>query len=166
MHLPMWWTWWYLWSFFKFIAPVVVSLIALWIVLKDRRAQLVLKDRKGKWFTLYESLDRTETVFQGIVEVYNVSARANVIRSYSFLYETSDGTWREMEWEPYKTDPDSGGNTMLHNDTPLTLAPYSGTGVNVEAFAKIPRPKQMRVRIEIEDVFEKRHSIVVTATRN
>jgi len=164
MYLPVWWTWWYLWSFFKFIAPVVVSLAALAIVLNDRRPRLLLTARKGDWCELYEH--QGETIFQGIVEVYNTSGRANAIRSYGFLCQCPDGTWREMEWEPYLTEPTTQEEARIHNDTPLTLAPYSGTGVRVEASVKMPRPREMKVRVEVEDIFGKRYAATVLAKKH
>ena len=66
-----------------------------------------------------------ELVCQGLIEVYNQSGRANAIRSYHFLCEQHDGSWREMESEIYTNSESDTNVAVVYNQTPLTLEPYS-----------------------------------------
>jgi hypothetical protein len=89
-------------------------------------------------------------IFRGLIEVYNVSSRANAIRYYKFSYRTMD-EWKPMTSSLFteKADKDTPQD-IVFNVTPLTLPPYSGTGVRVMAFITIPPPIKMDIRIEVE----------------
>jgi hypothetical protein len=159
--IKSWWQTASMWEAVKFWVPTVMSSIALIYVIYDRRPHLVLKARKGEWFILRKS-DKG-VIFEGVIEVYNAGNRANAIREYRFDREEPAGGWVELESEYYAVEE----NSMLKgtfNVTPLMLAPYSGAEVHVQAISNLPRfPYEMKVRIEIEDIFGKRYSVDVIA---
>src|SRR4051812_34022959 len=90
-----------MWDVIKATVPVFISGCALFFVLKDRRPKMYLGAKRGDWCKLRMTLDGSEVMFQGVIEVYNGSSRANAIRGYAFKYKASDGRWREMEYEQY-----------------------------------------------------------------
>lgn len=137
----------------------VIALLALFVTMHDRRSRLQLRSRKGDWYKLNDSVDRRDLIFRGVVEVYNLSSRANAIREYEFWGKRESGDWERMESEMY-----GGREEESSNPTPFPLGPYSGAQAKVLAFAKMPRPKEMQVRIEVEDLFGKRYRVEVTAT--
>ncbi len=148
--------------------PVIISLVALLIVIYDRRPRLALKARKGEWYTLTPTMGGNEVIFRGVVEVYNRSNRANAIRGYHFRCKQQDGSWKDMESERYRNGYRTGtsADDQSFNETPLSLAPYSGVEVPVQAFVKIiklRRPYELPVKIEIEDLFGKRYCVEVNA---
>jgi hypothetical protein len=154
---------------FTIALPIVISfialcgtLVALWITLHDRRAQLVLRERRGDWCKLMPTLDRSEVIFQGIVEVYNVSSRANAIRQYEFWEKREGGDWEKMESELYR-DSISQRDRTTYNLTPLTFEPYSGSEIRVMAFSKMPQPFVMQIRVRVQDLFGKWHEAEVKA---
>jgi hypothetical protein len=147
----------------KTVVPIVISVTALFISLRDRRPRLTLRSRKGDWCKLTGTVNKSEVMFRGLVEVYNVSGRANAIRGYEFWGRRDSGSWEKMESELYRESA-AGGPAEKSNQTPLTLAPYSGIEVDVLAFTKMPQPYQMQVRVEVEDLFGKRYRVDVTAT--
>ena len=147
----------------KDIAPIAISLVALFVSLRDRRPRLALRARKGEWCVLSRSTNNKDVIIQGVVEAYNVSARANAIRGYEFWCRRQDeGTWRRMESETYnltsKGEPEGECNV-----TPLIIAPYSGTGVHIMALIAMPQPKELDVRVEAEDLFGKRYRAEIKA---
>jgi hypothetical protein len=145
----------------KDILPIAIALTALFVSLRDRRPRLALRARKGDWYKLDHTANGEQVLFRGIVEVYNVSARANAVREYEFWEKREGGDWKAMESEYFN---DSDGKTAVpSNPTPLTIAPYSGTEVHVLAFSKIPQPFVMQIRIEVEDLFGKRYRVEVQA---
>src|SRR6266446_5371222 len=138
----------------KFIVPTVISCIALFVALRDRRPKLSLKSRKGEWCKLKPAMSGGEIIFFGIVEVYNASARANAIRDYAFWCKRDKG-WEKMDSERYRNSQSIGALDTICNKTPLSLAPYSGEEVHVMAFFKGPQPYEIQVKIEVEDLFGK-----------
>jgi len=149
-------------SFLKVAVPIVISVIALWISLRDRRPRLTLKARSGEeWYKLKPTEMKDQVAFIGIVEVYNVSSRANAIRDYRFLRKC-EGGWREMESALYSS-PLGDGSKEISNPTPFTLAPYSGAEVRVLAFTPKPQPYEMEVMIEVADLFGKTYHVIVKA---
>jgi len=108
-----------------------------------------------------------EVIFKGVVEVYNASSRANAIREYHFRCKLPDGTWKDMESERYKITAFRSGEgpdePETFNETPLSLAPYSGAELPVQAIVKLPRPYELPVAVEIEDLFGKTYCVHVTA---
>ncbi len=145
------------------VLPIVISFIALFVALRDRRPLLILRARKGDWCTLKPTTDQKSVMFRGVVEIYNVSARANAIRDYEFWCKRKDANWEHMESEVYHESVNDEVYAK-NNETPLTLAPYSGIEANVLAFTKMPQPYEMLIRIEVEDLFGKRYRVQVKAT--
>ena len=146
------------------IASMLISLTALYVSLSDRRPSLTLRTRKGHWCKLDDSVDQKDTIFRGIIEVYNVSSRANAIRGYEFWCKGESGDWERMESEYYQLESLVYGNDEKGNETPLTLMPYSGKEVPVIAFRRMRKPTGLQIRIQVEDLFAKHYEIEVTAT--
>ena len=164
-----WWASASLWEAAKFFVPTILSALALGYVIYDRRPHLTLKSRKGNWHTvdLGPGQNLRETRYEGIIEIYNRSSRANAIREYRFTCRDTDGTPLEMESELYSNTCATGGGVVKHevfNQTPLPLAPYSGIEARLQAFAKMPMPDELSIDIEVEDLFGKRYSVRVIAT--
>jgi hypothetical protein len=139
----------------------------------DRRVKLVPRARKGKWCVLDPTHDRKETILRGVIEVYNHSSRPNTIVSYR-LYTDNNGVHEEFESELYsnterdQAKPGEGGDEQKFNVTPLTIPPYSGVPVSIQAIIKGKHSLAMGylpVMVEIEDVFGKRYSTQVKAQR-
>jgi hypothetical protein len=151
-------------SFLKVAVPIAISLIALWISLRDRRPRLSLKARKGEWYVFKRAIAGGEFIFMGVIEAYNSSSRANAIRGYHFRIKQDDGNWRDMDSEHYTVSDPDFGDAHVFNQTPLTLGPYAGIEVKVQAIAKTPQPHEALVRITVEDLFGKKYSVEVKAT--
>jgi hypothetical protein len=167
MHVGMLWRAWA--SVKPFIPSVagaisfVISLIAITLTLKDRRPRLILKARKGNWCLLKANLIKKEIVFTGIIEVYNASNRANAIRDYRFWGKREGSLWEKMESELYKNSEQEADKVEIFNQTPFTVPPYSGVEMRVQAISKGPQPYEMEIKIEVEDLFGKHHSVEVKA---
>jgi len=147
------------------VAPIVISVTALFVSLRDRRPKLRLQTRKGKWCVFRRVKTKTgeNMRFEGVLEAYNMSARTNAIRGYQFWYR------RERKWVPMSserfTDVSPDNRQEVFNNTPLTIAPFSGCELWVAAFALLdPMPNQLDVRVEVEDLFSKRRQTEVRAT--
>ena len=146
-----------------FIIPLLVSLSSLWIVIHDRRPKLILRAKKGTWAKIIKATNGT--IFEARIEVYNASSRSNAIRDYRFYWKPSKLV-EEVFLESEQWEISWGPNTPreLRNVTPLTLAPYSGSEVELQALAKgSQQPIEMKVRVEIEDLFGKTSSIELIA---
>jgi hypothetical protein len=167
LHFGRWFSSFSWWEIFKTGTPIAISFTALSIVLFDRRPRLSLKSRKGKWYTLTPTMSSGEVIFKGIVEVYNASSRANAIRGYHFRCKLPDGTWKDMDSERYKITAFRSGSDLdepaTFNETPLSLAPYSGAEVPVQAIVKMPRPYELPIIVEVKDLFGKKYRVEVTA---
>jgi len=151
-----------IWEGVKFIVPTVLSIASFAFVMKDRRVDLKLRERDGKWFTLRKT-DRGVR-FEGVVEVYNMSTRANSIVKYEFWSKQTDATYQKLEAEHF-TDVLEGEGEIIFNETPLVLAPQSGIGVRVMALTKLLRlPPKITVKIQIEDLHGKHYTTEVTAS--
>jgi hypothetical protein len=111
--------------YLKDIFTLGIAATALFFSLRDRRSRLTLRERKGNWCKLYRS-GSGDVIFRGLIEVYNVSSRANAIRYYKFSYRTMD-EWKPMTSSLFteKADKDTPQD-IVFNVTPLTLPPYSG----------------------------------------
>jgi hypothetical protein len=166
MSLHWFQTWWAsasLWEAEKFLIPTMLALAALWVSLKDRRPKLVLKARKGQWASVNRTTNRDEIGFAAIIEVYNVSTRANAIRDYRFWTKDEDGKWIPMESERYELKFNDDDKPRVFNHTPLPILPNSGAEVEIEAFTPLTRLRC--VKVELEDLFEKRYSIELSIVR-
>jgi hypothetical protein len=138
-----------------------LAAVALFVSLRDRRPMLFVRARKGDWAKLQVTQTGKDVIFQGIIEIYNRSSRANAIREYAFFCKPRN-EWVAMESERYMET--SNSETTVQNVTPLALPPYSGVEVYVMAFTKTPL-QNMPVRIDVEDIFGKRYSVEVAATK-
>ena len=98
----------------------------------------------------------------GVIEIYNASSRTNAIRDYRFWGRRKDEQWTLLESGHY-TNAKGTPEAEICNETPLTLAPYSGTQTRVQAITKAPQPYEMEVRVEVEDLFGKTYSTEVIA---
>jgi hypothetical protein len=149
----------------KAVVPIVISLVALFFVLNDRRAKLDVRSKRGDWYKLITS--GSEVMFQAVIEVYNRSSRSNAIRGYGFEYKDIDGKWKAMESEQYTNKSPDGDGTrdQVYNRTALAISPYSGVEAWVQALVRSAPPKEgWRVRITVEDLFGKQHKTEVNAT--
>lgn len=158
-----------IWDVVKWIVPTILSIAAFGITFYDRRSKLQVRGRKGCWYILRKrsTVRGSEVEFQGIVEIYNASSRANAIHSYAFHCKEPKGEWLLMDSERFEVleiGPTGSKENLVFNKTPLTLAPYSGEEWRVMgSFCSSRQPYEMQVRVEIEDLFGKRSSTVVTA---
>lgn len=152
----------WLWFGFTSILPILISIVALSVVVYDRRPRLKLRARKGDWNTLKATLHKTEVIYKGIIEVYNVSSRANAIVGYEFWEKREGEDWTKMQSQQFQ-DIFDNVPVDVSNVTPFTLLPYSGSEMTVMAFTKMPQPFVMQVRVEVEDLFGKRYQAVVEA---
>jgi hypothetical protein len=144
------------------IISALVACTALGITLYDRMPHLIVRSRRGHWCGLKPTQNRQEVVFTGVVEVYNLSSRANAIRSYEFFRKQNDGTLEKMENELYRVSGDDD-KEVTHNVTPFAIAPYSGSEVRVMGLIKGQLPSEMIVVVELEDLFGKHHRAEVKA---
>jgi hypothetical protein len=104
-------------------------------------------------------------VFRGVIEVYNVSSRANAIREYKFWCDKGrGGNWELMESEDAK-EKEMGAVVAENNRTPLTLAPSSGTEAQIMAIMNLPSVNEVPIRIAVEDLFGKHDQLEVMASR-
>lgn len=159
-------TWWKSaprWEAEKFLIPTILSLVALWVSLKDRRPKLVLKARKGQWGAVNRTTNRNEIGFAAIIEVYNVSTRANAIRDYRFWTKDENGNWASMDSERYEVKFNEKDKPRVFNHTPFPIQPNSGAEVEIEAFTSLLHLHS--VKVEVEDLFEKRYTIELSIER-
>ena len=84
----------------------------------------------------------------GMIEIYNASSRTNAIRGYRFWGKRKDGQWEPLESGHYTNTTPGTEESEVCNETPLTLAPYSGGQARVQAIIKMPQPPEMDIRIE------------------
>lgn len=147
---------------------IVISGIALGLVLKDRRPQLVLRARKGEWLTVKPAVMQPERtpgiILRGLIEIYNTSSRANVVRDYRIIAKAADGAWREMTCEHMIDDPGYDISEVA-NRTPLTIPPYSAVEAPVLGILTDERVRDIEVLIQVEDLFGKRFSVKVSVTK-
>ncbi|HET9741869.1 MAG TPA: hypothetical protein VFQ00_03880 [Terriglobales bacterium] len=104
-------------------------------------------------------------IFNGVIEMYNASNRANAVRDYYFAGKRN-GKWEALESELYQNVEKENGKQVaveMFNQTPLTIPPYSGVEIRVQAFLKGPQPYEMEIKIEVEDLFGKRYATEVKA---
>jgi hypothetical protein len=142
---------------------LVISVTALSVSLWDRRPRLVLRARKGDWYHLKPNVGRANVIFMGMIEIFNASSRTNAVRDYHFWGRRKDGQWELMESGHYTNATPGTDEAEVCNETPFTLAPYSGTQARVQAITKAPQPYEMEIRIEVEDLFGKTYRMEVVA---
>jgi hypothetical protein len=148
--------------------PTILSLISIYLVLKDRRPRLILRTRKGDWYRIEQGcVGAKQTrwiVFRGVIEIYNASGRANAVREYRIKAKTHGG-WREMGSDSGIDNPTDGSDVFISNRTPLIIPPYSGVEANVIGLLSLKECefKDMPIIVEVEDLFGKGFSIAVDA---
>jgi hypothetical protein len=104
-----------------------------------------------------------EDQFQGIIECYNTSGRANAIRGYTFWVDF-EGEWKKCFHQQYKAVPTGSEEEETFNPTPLVVPPYSGVSFFVMAFSPHTADiKERKVMVEVEDIFGKTNRIWFTA---
>jgi len=171
MHLKALWDSWYatasLWDAVKFWLPTLLSIFTAYFVFKDRIPRLKLVQKKGKWCVL-RKMENGEISFEGVIEVYNASSRANAIRNYEYFYnDYSDKKWRLMESEHFfvgeKVEGEKPHTIREYNKTPISLGPYSALEINVQGLAKMKPPYTLLVKIIIEDLFGRKYTLQVNA---
>lgn len=115
-----------------------------------------------------------ETIFRGIIEIYNQSSRPNAVRGYRFWID-NNGVHEDLESEMAsigeRSAPpvrDEQETSELFNVTPLPIAAYTGTEARIYTIVKgvhrLPG-NHLPVMVEIEDIHGKRYTAVVQASR-
>jgi hypothetical protein len=125
--------------------------------------KLMLRRRKGDWYKLEQTIDNANLMFVGVVEIYNVSGRANAIRDYEFWGKRNNDAWEKMDSELF-LERSGDQRTAISNLTPLTLAPYSGAEARVMAYGRMPKPREMQIKVQVEDLFGRHYHVEVKAT--
>jgi hypothetical protein len=160
---------------------VTMSILALFFSIAsfayvnyDRRVKLLLRPRKGDWCVLDRATNGRETIFQGIIEVYNHSSRPNAIRSYRF-WTDNNGVHEDLESEMVsigeRSDPRipvEKEYKELFNVTPLPIPAYTGIEAHIYAIVRgahtLPG-NHLQITVEVEDIHGKRYTAEVKASR-
>ena len=140
----------------------------------DRRVKLLLQPRKGNWCVLDRATNGRETIFQGIIEVYNHSARPNTICGYRYWID-NNGVHEKLESEMVSIGepidpslPDEEETKEWFNVTPLSIPAYTGVEARIYAMVKgthYLNGDYLPITVEIEDIHGKRYTAVVNASR-
>src|SRR5438552_5529357 len=155
-------SWWSIAAYLKTSVPIIISLIALYFSLHDRRPRLRIRARRGDWAKIGLTQTDKDVMFKGVVEIYNASSRANTVSDYAFYCQREHG-WEKMESERYDDFRPGGQERVVANPTPFPIPPYSGVETHVLAFTGLPLDHEMLIRIEIEDLFGKKYQAEVLA---
>lgn len=157
------------------VLALLFSIASFAYVNYDRRVKLFLRARKGDWYVLDRATNGRETIFQGIIEVYNPSSRANAIQGYRFWID-NDGVHEELESEMVSIDERSAQPAApveedakeLFNVTPLAVPAYTGIEARVYAIVRgthtLPG-NHLPIMVEVEDIHGKRYRAKVKASR-
>lgn len=146
-------------SFVPYVAYLsfILSFAALFVTLYERRARLLVHMRKGRWTSWRGDL------LIAVLEVYNKSSRPNTVSGYCLEAKSADGKWIPLESERYEPSIEGEDGVEVFNDTPVTLAPYSGMAVKVGAFGQWHTlPSDLSVRVSAVDLFGTPHRVVFT----
>ncbi len=157
------------------VLALLFSLASFLYINYDRRIKLLLRPRKGDWCVLDLAMSGRETIFRGIVEVYNHSSRSNAIRGYRF-WTDNNGVHEDLESEMAsireRTDPpvpDGQETSELFNVTPLPIPAYTGIEARIYAIVRgvhaVPG-NHLPITVEIEDIHGKRYTAEVKASRH
>jgi len=159
----------------------IISVLALFFSIAsfayvnyDRRVKLLLRAREGDWCVLDRATNGRETIFQGIIEVYNHSSRPNAICAYRFWID-NNGIHEDLESEMASISerndglaPDGQETSNLFNVTPLPIPAYTGVEARIYAIVKgvhtLPG-NHLPITVEIEDIHGKRYAAQVNASR-
>lgn len=156
------------------VLALLFSIASFAYVNYDRRVKLLLRPRKGDWCVLDRATSGRETIFQGIIEVYNQSSRPNTICGYRFWID-NNGLREDLEGEMVSISerndpplPDEEETSEQFNVTPLTIPAYTGAVVCIHSIVKgrhtLPGD-YLPIVVEIEDVHGKRYTAEVKASR-
>jgi hypothetical protein len=156
------------------VLALLFSIASFAYVNYDRRVKLLLRPRKGDWCVLDRNTNGRETIFRGIIEIYNHSSRPNAVCGYRFWID-NNGVREELESEmayigerSSPPAPDEQETSELFNVTPLPIPAYTGTEARIYATVKgvhtLPG-NHLPVTVEIEDIHRKRYKAVVQASR-
>ncbi len=156
------------------VLALLFSIATFAYVNYDRRVKLLLQPRKGDWCVLDRATNSRETIFQGIIEIYNHSSRRNAVRGYRFWID-NNGVHEDFESEMASigkrgvpSAPDEQEINELFNVTPLPIPAYTGTEARIYAVVKgvhtLSRD-HLPITVEIEDVHGKRYTAVIHASR-
>lgn len=156
------------------VLALLFSIAAFAYVNYDRRVKLLLRARKGDWYVLDRATNGRETIFRGIIEVYNHSSRANAIQDYRFWID-NNGVHEDLESEmasigerSVQLAPDEEEAKELFNVTPLPIPAYTGIEARIYAIVRgthtLPGD-HLPIMVEIEDIHGKRYSVEVKASR-
>jgi hypothetical protein len=148
------------------VLALLFSIASFAYVNYDRRVKLLLRPRKGDWCVLDRATNGRETIFRGIIEIYNQSSRSNAVRGYRFWID-NNGVHEDLESEMVSI-ADEQETSELFNVTPLPIAAYTGTEARIYAIVKggheLPG-NHLAVTVQIEDIHGKRYTAVVRASR-
>jgi len=156
------------------VLALLFSIASFAYVNYDRRVKLLLRPRKGAWCVLDRATNGRETIFQGIIEVYNHSSRPNAICSYRF-WTYNNGVHEDLESEMVSIGERSDPRIQvekeykeLFNVTPLTIPAYTGIEAHIYAIVRgvhtLPG-NYLPITVEIEDIHGKRYTAEVKASR-
>jgi hypothetical protein len=156
------------------VLALLFSIASFAYVNYDRRVKLLLSARKGDWCVLDRDTNGRETIFQGIIEVYNHSSRPNAICGYRFWID-NNGIHEDLESEMASISerndglaPDGQETSNLFNVTPLPIPAYTGVEARIYAIVKrvhtLPG-NHLPITVEIEDIHGKRYAAQVNASR-
>jgi hypothetical protein len=156
------------------VVALLFSIASFAYVNYDRRVKLLLRPRKGDWCVLDRATNGRETIFRGIIEVYNQSSRPNAIRGYHFWVD-NNGIHEDLESEMVQIgeqrvalEADEREASELFNVTPLSIPAYSGIEARIHAMVKGTHTllgNHLPITVEIEDVHGKRYTAQVKASR-
>jgi hypothetical protein len=156
------------------LLALFVSIVSFAYVMHDRRTKLVVRARKGDWYVLDPAIKRDETIFRGVIEIYNHSSRPNTVCDYHFridlngVHETLESEMVEISERDETANPDEAGDVQKFNVTPLVLAPYAGVEAPIHAIIKGKHAllqDHLPVIVVVEDVFGRCYSVEVKAKR-
>jgi hypothetical protein len=156
------------------ILALLFSIASFAYVNYDRRVKLLLRARKGDWYVLDRATDSRETIFRGIIEVYNDSSRPNAVCGYRFWID-NNGIHEDLESEMASIGehseglaPDEQETSDLFNVTPLPIPAYTGVEARIYAIVKGVHTLQgnhLPIMVEIEDIHGRRYTAQVSASR-
>lgn len=129
-------------SNFISLISLAASVIAFSTTFYDRRRRIDIRFRKGQWLVL------EGPAMLGHVEIYNASSRSNSVRAYHFSTRNVERKWVPLESERMEI------GSVIHNETPLVIPPYSGVAVPIGCFANWEEfPCKLAIMISVEDIF-------------
>ena len=156
------------------VLALLFSIASFAYVNYDRRVKLLLRPRNGDWCVLDRATNGRETIFRGIIEVYNHSSRPNAVCGYRFwisnngVHEYLESEMVSICEESVAPAPDEQETNELFNVTPLPIPAYTGVEARIYAIVRgvhmLPG-NHLPITVEIEDIHGKRYVAEVKASR-